>query len=409
MLSQRDRGLASALVYACLRNQSRLDWLLDRKLSSPTATPSLVRVILRLGLAQLLFFDRLAHHAVVNETTELAKKFAPGREGLVNAVLRSFILDKDADHYWPQEIDGAGTPVARRLSVYYSYPQWLVDKFLDERGFRDTRAFLVAGNKSVPPTLRVNTGLITREGLQALLPFPTTPTRYSPWGLVPGEFVGSPDTWPGFHEGYFSIQDEASQVAGLLYGLPRRFLDVCAGLGGKSLAFKILNPRSDVVAMDLSAGKLAHLREESGRLRLPGSIETRTADALTEKFGPSFDMVFLDAPCTCLGVIRRRPDIKWKKTEEDIESRSALQKSLLASASRAVVPGGRLIYSVCTVTDEEGPMVVNDFLSTNPGFVPVNDFPGPIAEARIADGMLRFLPHRHGTDGFFYALMERRG
>ncbi|MDR2338810.1 MAG: methyltransferase domain-containing protein [Deltaproteobacteria bacterium] len=409
MLSQKDRALASAMVYACLRHQSRLDSLLDGKLAQPGSTPSLVRMILRLGLSQLLFFDRLAHHAVVNETTELSKKLAPGREGLVNAVLRSFLADKEKGPYWPVELDGAGTPVARRLSVFYSYPQWMVEKFLDEWGFRDTRSFLVAGNRQTPPTIRVNTGLVERGLLAARLPFPSLPTKYSPWGLLPQDFAGHPDTWPGYHEGHFSIQDEASQVAGLLCGKPRRILDACAGLGGKGLALKALHPAAEVVALDISPGKLSLLREEARRLRLPGDIQTRQADVLTEKFRPSFDLVFLDAPCSGLGVIRRRPDIKWKKSEGDIASLAALQAGLLSSASKAVSPGGRLIYSVCTVTDEEGPSVARRFLSDNPGFSPAGDVPDALSDAAIAPGMLRFLPHRHGTDGFFYAVLERKG
>ncbi|MDR2405806.1 MAG: 16S rRNA (cytosine(967)-C(5))-methyltransferase RsmB [Deltaproteobacteria bacterium] len=409
MLSQRDRALASALVYNCLRHQSRLDFLLDRKLSQPSGTPSLVRIILRLGLSQLLFFDRLANHAVVNETAELAKKFAPGREGLVNAILRSFIADKEEGPYWPVEEDGAQTPIARRLSVFYSYPQWLVDKLLDEWGFQETRSFLVAGNASVPPTLRVNTQLITREELMELLPFKTNPTKYSPWGLAPEGFTGHPDTWPGYHEGYFSIQDEASQVAGLLYGSATRFLDVCAGLGGKSLSFKSLNPESYVLAMDINDKKLSRTKEEATRLKLEGQIDTKVGDALIEKFSPSFDLIYLDPPCTGLGVIRRRPDVKWKKREEDISTLASLQRSLLNSAARALVPGGRLIYSVCTVTHEEGPQVVMDFIEESGDFTLVNDFPPSLSDANFAYGMLRFLPHRHGTDGFFYALLERRG
>ena len=128
---------------------------------------------------------------------------------------------------------------------------------------------------------------------------------------------------------------------------------------------------------------------------------------LTEKFRPSYDLVYLDPPCSSLGVIRRRPDIKWKKKEEDIEQLAALQKGLLSSASRAVAPGGRLIYSVCTITEEEGPGVARDFLAKNPDFRLVDDFPETLREAAYGPGMLLFLPHRHGTDGFFYALFER--
>jgi 16S rRNA (cytosine967-C5)-methyltransferase len=408
MLQHKDRALASALAYSAIRHQRRLDWLLDRKLARPASTPPLVRLILRLGLSQLLFFDRLPHHAVVNETTGLAKACAPGREGLVNAVLRAFLADKAEGPYWPVEKDGGGIPEAERLSVFYSYPRWMVDKFLGEWGARETRAFLAAGNRQVPPTLRANPARLTRDGLRAALPFPASPTPYSPWGLIPEGFAGHPDTWPGYREGDFSIQDEASQLIGLLAGTPGSFLDACAGLGGKSMALKSLHPKARALALDISQAKLDRLSAEAARLGL-GPIEARAADILSGGPGPEFDLVLLDPPCTCLGVIRRRPDIKWKKSEADLAALSALQRGLLAAAARAVAPGGRLIYSVCTVTDEEGPGAVADFLSANPGFRPCPSLPEGLRDAFLGPGMLRLLPHRHGTDGFFYAVLDRVG
>ncbi|MDR2353921.1 MAG: hypothetical protein LBF22_12365, partial [Deltaproteobacteria bacterium] len=165
MLSSKDMNLASALVYACLRHQSRLDFLIDEKLSALGKTSKVVRIILRLGLAQILFFDRLGEHAIVNETAELSKKFAPGREGLVNAVLRGFLREKEGGPYFPQEIDGADTPINKRLAVLYSYPDWFVEKLLALYGFRETRSILIAGNQPATPTLRVNPRATTREGL----------------------------------------------------------------------------------------------------------------------------------------------------------------------------------------------------------------------------------------------------
>ncbi|MDR1314537.1 MAG: hypothetical protein LBQ12_12810, partial [Deltaproteobacteria bacterium] len=244
MLSRRDMALASNIVYACLRHQSRLDFLLDGKLSSGSKTPKAVRVILRMGLAQILLLDRVGHHAAVNETTALGKSFTPGREGLINAVLRAFARDKESDPFWPRERDGEDTPELSRLATFYSHPEWMVAKFASEWGVRETRAFLAAGNQPAPPTLRLSPRAGPRAEFAARLPFHTVPTSWSPSGLRSSVMnAGRPDSWPGYREGLFGIQDEASQLTALLAARPggpwpARFLDCCAGMGGKSFALR---------------------------------------------------------------------------------------------------------------------------------------------------------------------------
>jgi 16S rRNA (cytosine967-C5)-methyltransferase len=411
MLSQKDMNLASNLVYTCVRHQSRLDFLIDGKLEAAENTPQTVRIVLRMGLAQLLFFDRMAFHAVVNETTELAKKFAPGREGLVNAVLRSFIRDIETHAYWPKEIDGKETPLITRLSTLYSYPDWLVAKLVERWGLRDARAFLVASNQPVPATIRVNTQLTTREDLAKLLPFETTKTKYSPWGLLPNDFAGKLFSWPGYKEGLFAIQDEASQLMALLAKGdkdPSTVFDVCAGLGGKT--FNILNvfPKAQVLALDKSEDRLRSLQQEARRLRVSSSIRIITNDILNLDIYPRFDLVMVDAPCSGLGVIRRRPDLKWKKSPSDVYRYANLQRSILSAASRAVYPGGKLIYSVCTIMDEEGPDVVKAFLEEKGDYYLDNTLSEDLSPLISEPGQLRILPHHHAMDGFYYAVFKRR-
>jgi 16S rRNA (cytosine967-C5)-methyltransferase len=412
MLSRRDMALASAVVFACLRHQSRLDFLIDGKLSAGSRTPATVRIILRMGLAQLLFLDRVGHHAVVNETTALGKSFTPGREGLINAILRAFVRDKESDPFWPRERDGEDTPEVERLATFYSYPGWLVEWLHRERGIRWTRAFLAAGNQPAPAVLRLSPSAGPREAFAARLPFPTRPTAFSPRGLVPVGPQGRPDSWPGFAEGHFCIQDEASQLVLLLAApegapRPRRILDVCAGRGGKSFAMLAACPEARVTALDLSRARLSELGAEARRLGLAERVVISESDVLEAALAPSWDLVSVDPPCTGLGVVRRHPDIKWKRSARDVGFFADLQRTVLEAASRGVRGGGRLIYSVCTVTREEGHGTVDWFLSRNADFRPARILPGALEPLSVGIGRYLTVTHRHNMDGFFYAVMER--
>ncbi|MDR2349944.1 MAG: hypothetical protein LBF41_04870 [Deltaproteobacteria bacterium] len=411
MLSQKDLSLATHIIYTCVRHRSRLDFLIDGKLESAKNTPQTVRIILRMGLAQLLFLTRLAKHVVVSETAELAKKFSPGREGLVNAILRSFIIDMESDSYFPKEIDGRETPLVTRLATLYSYPDWMAERLIGSGGLREARAFMAASNQPVPPTIRVNSRLADRDEFAKTLPFETVPTKFSPWGLLPTGFGGKLRAWPGYDEGLFSIQDEASQITGLLAAgdaEPQNVLDVCAGLGGKT--FVILNafPKARALALDRREDRLKALSLEARRLRLQDSVRVMTGDLTELDFRPRFDLVIVDAPCSGLGVIRRRPDLKWKKCPGDILRDAELQGTFLDSAAKAVLPGGKLIYSVCTVTEEEGPGVAKKFLERNGDFRPDESLLPELAPLVSGPGQLTLLPHRHGTDGFHYSVFRRK-
>lgn len=410
LLSPRDSGLAAALVYESLRHQSYLDWLMKSRLTTGKAAPDLA-VILRLGLAQLLFFDRLGDHAVVSETVALTKILLPGRHGLVNAVLRGLLREREAGSPWPPTPPVSGDP-GRDLALKYSYPQWLSRRLVRDFGAEEAEALLAAGNRPTPATLRINPRRGDREALQKILPFETAPTALSPWGLTSTEFSGRPENWPGFAEGLFAVQDEASQLVGLLAGqLPpgAAVLDACSGLGSKGLHLAALNPRAAVTAMDKDQPKLDRLDLEAARLGLT-NITAEARDLTAEPLpAAAYDLVLVDAPCTGLGVIRRRPDLKWSKTEDDIARLAELQQRLLAAAAPAVKPGGRLIYGVCSFSREEGPEGAAKFLAAHPGYkaVPPSAWPEVLRSQVSAEGRLTLLPHRHHTDGFFWAMFEK--
>ena len=410
LLSQRDSGLATALVYEALRHQTYLDWLMKSRLTNGKAAPELA-VILRLGLAQLLFFDRLGDHAAVSETVALAKTVLPGRQGLVNAVLRGLLRDREAGRPWPPPPPESGDQV-RDMAIKYSYPPWLVRRLVQEFGAEEAAELLAAGNRPTPATLRMNPLRGSRDELEIKLPFKTVRTEISPWGLIPEEFAGRPENWPGFAEGLFAIQDEASQLVGLLAGqLPpgSTVLDACSGLGSKGLHLAAINPQVVVTAMDKDQSKLERLGLEADRLGLT-NIRPEARDLIADPPSPeTFDLVLVDAPCTGLGVIRRRPDLKWSKTEEDIGRLAELQQKLLAAAAPSVRPGGRLIYGVCSFSREEGPEGAAKFLTAHPGFkaAPSSAWPEKLRDHLSGGGHLTLLPHRHGTDGFFWAMFDR--
>jgi 16S rRNA (cytosine967-C5)-methyltransferase len=410
LLSQRDAGLAAALVYECVRHQTYLDWLMKSRLSAGKAAPELA-AILRLGLAQLLFFDRLGEHAVVSETVALAKAVLPGRHGLVNAVLRGLLRDREAGAPWPPQPPAGSDPV-RNLAVRHSYPEWLTKRLMQDLGAEEAESLMAAGNRPTPATLRLNPRRGSREELQKMLPFSAEPTPLSPWGLTASEFSGRPENWPGFAEGLFAIQDEASQLAGLLAGelAPgAAVLDACSGLGSKGLHLAALNPQATITAADKDPAKLERLRLEAARLGLD-NIQTETRDLLAQPPASSaYDMVLVDAPCSGQGVIRRRPDLKWSKTAEDIGRLAELQQRLLAAAAPAVKPGGRLIYGVCSFSREEGPEGAAKFLAAHPNFTMAapSAWPENLREHLSAEGHLTLFPHRHHTDGFFWAIFDK--
>ncbi|MDR2141268.1 MAG: hypothetical protein LBR11_05670 [Deltaproteobacteria bacterium] len=408
LLATEDLALAQALVYACLRHQSRLDFLIKTKLKK-NRTDRLALTILRLGLAQILFFDRLRDYAIVSQTVELARVKIPGRQGLVNAILREFLREKASVWGWPQELDGRETEEAQRLAIFYSHPRWLVDRLVAQLGYREARANLVANNQPAPPTLRVNPRRVSREELAARLPFPTATTKFSPWGLIPDGWPGRPESWPGFQEGHFAVQDEASQILGLLVGRPRSALDACAGLGGKSLTVASLVPECRILALDPNWDRLNKLLKEAKRLGLGAQIKIRHGEIQATLPGEEFELALVDAPCSGLGVIRRRPDLKWLKTPEDILRLSETQLEILKAAGRLVAPGGRLIYSVCATTDEEGPGTIQRFLAQSPQFRAweTAEIPPVLRELAVGPGSLRLWPQRQGTDGFFYGLLAR--
>lgn len=400
-LSGREAALASQLCLGVLQNQELLDFYI-RHYYSGKLQPKLAD-LLRLGAYQILFMDRIPDRAAVSESVAFSRQSGFSRaSGLVNAVLRRLSENKND----LPAIPGEGT--ADYQSIRYSHPLWLVKRLIDQNSYEFTAAFLAKNNAPCPLELQINTLLCRKEDyLRALeragIAFELPP--FPPNGVwIDG---GRVSELPGFEEGLFYIQDHAAAMA-VEIAAPKpgmRVLDACAAPGGKTFAAAIrMNNEGTVLSRDIHEKKLARLKDGASRLGL-SCIETAAADARTDAAAlhGAFDLVMTDVPCSGMGVIRKRPEIR-RKREADVVCLPAMQLEIINAASACVKPGGTLLYSTCTVLREENEDVVEAFLRDHPEFIP-QDF---TVDGRAShSGMYTFWPQIDGTDGFFAAKMKR--
>ncbi len=411
-LAAADRALATELVYGTLRWRGRLDFLLstvsDRTLSD---LDPLVRSSLRIGAYQLVFSDRIPAAAAVDESVRCIQAAGADRaSGYVNAVLRRLAVEHEALALPPLASDPLG-----HLVHALSLPAWLAERWLAIFGKEEAAALAESLNRVPPRTLRANRLRTTRDSLLAELRErapDAAACRIAPDGIVLGR-GGDPGLDPAFREGRFTIQDEASQlVVELLDPRPgERVLDCCAAPGAKATAIaERIGDGGTVLALDRHERRLGLVMRDARRLGLGGlSAEVRDASQpLPERIG-GFHRVLVDAPCSGLGSLRRNPDARWRVQPEDIQRLAELQTSILRSAAGALRPGGVLVYSTCTLLPEENERVVDAFLREHPSFrlAPPSELPQTLRAVADESGFVRLLPHRHDTDGFFAARIER--
>ncbi len=406
-LDGRDRGLCTAICYGVMQNRILLDHAIAAYSSvKPHKLEPKVLDILRITACQLLFMDRIPASAAVNEAVKLSKKLGYARaSGLVNAVSRKIGANK------AELIAPKGKTVVETLSLRYSHPGELVEYFISLLGEEETEALLRCHNADVPSFLQVNTVKTTREALLqrfAEAGVPAQPHEHLP-GTVVLRSAGAVSALPGFAEGEFYVQDCAAFMA-IMAAQPKageRVLDVCSAPGGKSFAAHVLSGGGvDITSCDLHENKLKRIRESAERLGIE-SLRTLAADGreFRAEFEEAFDLVIADVPCSGLGVIRKKPDIRYKNTA-DFEALPQIQLDILKNVSRYVRPGGRLLYSTCTVREEENKSLVEAFLAENADYEAEGfSLPGV---GEVGGGMLQLWPQRHGTDGFFIAKLRRR-
>ncbi len=410
-LSARDAGLATEIVLGVLRWRRLLDALLapHSKRRLDRLDPR-VLTLLRMTAYQIVFLERVPAWAAVDDAVTLARPRAkPGAPEFVNAVLRAF-----ARRGAPERRPLLPADPVDALAVRCSFPTWLAARWVARYGADEAERLMLAMNTRPPLTVRVNLARTTRELAQTRLRqeerLETQLTRYAPEGLVV-EHGTPPGAWAAFRSGDVVPQDEASMlVSRLLEPRPGEAVaDVCAAPGTKTTHLATLMTDSGrVIAFDPHRGRLALVAESAARLGLH-AIETHAGEveALARGFAGSCDRVLVDAPCSNLGVLRRNPEVKWRRAPEDLARAQARQRRILAAAAVMVRPGGRLVYATCSLEPEENDEVVREFLAAHPGFGVDRPLETPIE--LDAAGVLRCLPHRHGTDGFTAIRVRRAG
>lgn len=409
-MERRDRAFAMELCYGTLRHRDMLDLVLGWLMEKPGGVPQRTLNNLRAGIYQI-FFMRVPEWAAVNEAVELESR----HRGLVNGVLRNAIrkLDEFSSSLEKMAATAASADpsvAVPAISTLTSHPLWLIKRWARRLGTEEAYALALSNNRVPPLTLRVNTGQATRDEVMTFLRhkgIACEPTGISPHGIRVEGTLPFEDLGLG---GLALVQDEAAQLVSLMLAPEpgMRVLDACAAPGGKTTHLaQTLGESGEVVALDIDGSRLERLMENLEALGLKVPVRVVQGDLLKFSDPDGFDAVLLDAPCTATGVIRRNPDIKYRRKRGDMKKYASTQYSLLEAAARFLKPGGRLVYAVCSTEPEEGDMVVERFLKSYADFYIIVDvpfLPGEICQG----GRMRTWPQRDGMDGFYSIALGKR-
>ena len=390
---ERDRALLLEIVTGTLRMQAALDYQLSKRVKRSIAKlDAVVLRVLRMSAFQLIYLSRQPAAAVINDAVELTRRSGKSSAaGLTNAVLRSLSRDRES-LTWPGR-----EHLGEYLSIVHSHPRWLVDRWLQRYGAESTETWLAFNNQPAAMCLAVNRHLTDRAALAkelAAAGVMTEPTARAAHGLRVIE--GRPLSTKAFAEGRFVVQDEASQLIGELVvpGAGGTVLDLCASPGGKTLALSAAVGGGTVIATDVRPQRVRLLAGTLARCKVPNvRVVHVPADGPLPFVRDSFELVLIDAPCSGLGTVRRDPDIRWRRTPDDLPAFAAAQRELLSRAAGLVAPGGRLLYSTCSSEPEENEEVVAAFLSTHADF--------------SIERSHQTWPFRDGLEAFFGAVLRR--
>lgn len=410
-LSSADKALLVQLVYGTVSMKLAIDFQLNQRLRKPIETlPTAIRNILRLGAYQIMYLARVPPHAAVNEAVKLAHRFGHiGTARLVNAVLRR--LTQADTLTWPDPSEDS----VHYLSVYYSHPPFLVARYLERLGLRETQELLSANN--LPPRfcIRVNTTRISVRELAKQLEerhIKVEVGQYVPEILYPVPTPSFADEL--FAAGYYAVQGEASAMcAHFLAPEPHeRIVDLCAAPGGKATHLaELMGDKGEIFACDRNAKRLQLVVENAARLGLKSIRPLHKAAHEVIGVTGEVEKVLLDAPCSGFGVLRHKPDLRWRHNEDSVRELAANQREMIISAARLVARGGTLVYSVCTTEPEETTSVVKHLLSERADFAPVPTMPARLTQVPVkSDGPGYYCwPHRDRIDGFYIAALRRAG
>lgn len=392
-LNDLDRRFCTGLVYGTVKAGDSIDWIISKYISRPLKKidPKIL-AILRVAIYQIFYLDRVPNSAAVNESVELAKRVSVGSSKFVNAVLRSAVREPDKAKF-PEDDS------AKSIALKMSHPQWLVERWIEQFGLESAKKICEFNNAEPPLSIRTNTLRITREDL--MLKFKShkmevTVSNLTNEGIVCYN-VTALDNLNELQRGLCQVQSESSMlVAHELAPQSDEFIiDCCAAPGGKTTHIaQLMKNTGQIIATDVHEHKIKQIKDNASRLGIT-NIKALKLDArnIGDKFANKADRVLVDAPCSGLGVLRQKADLRWKKSLEELKALPKLQSEILLSASKAVKTGGTLVYSTCTTETAENEDVIEKFLQANTNFK--------------LEHTKNLLPHVDNVDGFFIAKLTR--
>ncbi|MFP6720352.1 MAG: 16S rRNA (cytosine(967)-C(5))-methyltransferase RsmB [Candidatus Poribacteria bacterium] len=410
-LNNVDRGLLTEIVYGAIRWRGHLDWIIRQFVKPDFQLDLQMRNILRIGVYQLLYLDKIPAHAAINETVKLANQKGQKSKNFVNAILRS--IQRSTNSLTPPrfKLD----PISH-ISTKLSYPGWLVKKWIRQSNPEWTLKFCHASNQVAPVSIRTNTLRTDRKKLAKSLQEDgnqVVESQISPDGLLLTK-TNPIRSLSDFQAGLFQIQDEAAQLVSHLLDPQEKsqIVDLCASPGGKTTHLaQLVGNVTNIVAIDLSTKKIKRIQENCKRLGIT-NVRTQVANATTDEIKAlaTADSILIDAPCSGTGTLRRHPDIRWKRTAKQIVDLANLQLEILIKTAMQIKSGAVIIYSTCSTEVEENQGVITRFLEVCPQFAvePAHDFlPFLPADAITSEGHLQVFPHTHKVDGTFAVRLRK--
>lgn len=407
-ISDLDKGLLNELVHGVIRWRSRLDWVINGFYHGNYVKSEInLKNALRVATYQILFLQKIPHHAAVNEAVEFIKRLNGEKAAnLVNAVLRTIIRNIDEIKFPDPAADAV-----HYLGVYYAHPTWMVKKWLARFGFEDTQKLLLANNQVPEITIRINRLKI--EPAKFLSSLEEAKLSYQGSEYIDYYLkvrnLSELSELNYFANGYFTIQDESAALPSILLNpqAGERVIDMCAAPGGKTTHIaELMKNQGKIIAVDKYDHKLNLIRSSCDRLGID-IVDYVVGDA-SELELESVDKILVDVPCSGLGVLRKKPDIKWKREPDDLLKLNVYQTGLLNNAAKLLKPGGAIVYSTCTTEPEENFMIIEEFLKTHTDFV-IDDATKYINNILVNENKcVETYPHKHHIDGSFAARLIKK-
>ena len=413
VLNDYDKSLLNEICHGVIRWMRRLDWFLNGFYRGQweKCMPE-IKNTLRVALYQILFLNKIPDYAAVNEATEFVKRISTQKHAdVVNGLLRTIIRTKDELIYPTREIDEV-----KYLGIMQSHPNWMVKRWIQRFGFDDAEKLAESNNKRPILTVRINTLKISREDFLKKLTEKNIVYRFCKYteNFITLRLMSKIYLDEYFKNGFYAVQDESAGLVSALLnpGENDLILDMCSAPGGKSSHIaQLLGNKGHIIAVDKYDAKIKMIRENLERLGVTNTefvqdnAEEFSNEAITSQ---KFDKILLDAPCSGLGVLSKKPDIRWKREIEDIINLSKIQTKLLESASGLIKPGGVIVYSTCTTEPEENIDVVKAFLASHPEFTIDNASQYVNKDLVNEEGCIETFPHRNGIDGSFAARLVKK-